>query len=82
MSNRHKVIMLCVRFVRTALKIKSSVITVISTVPRIPETVGSSLARVSMIRSKKQSINTVIITVKPMLVGMEVYLVICNGIEV
>ena len=67
--------MLWVRLVRKALKRKSAVIIVISEAPRMFETVGSSLISTSMIRSKKQSINTVIITVKPMLVGIEVYLV-------
>lgn len=74
--------MLWVRIVRRALKRKSAVITAISEAPKMLETVWSSLIRASMIRSKKQSIKTVITTVKPMLVGMEVYLVICRGMEV
>lgn len=74
--------MLRVFIVLAALKRKSASITVINEAPKIFETVGSSPISASMIRSKKQSIKTVIITVKPMLVGIEVYLVICSGIEV
>lgn len=74
--------MLWVFIVLAALKRKSAIITVIKEAPKMLETVGSSLISTSMIRSKKQSINTVIITVKPMLVGIDVYLVICRGIEV